>query len=331
MAGARRGVDVGVDIGGGKTALVVMEPSGSRIHRVQWPTRSGEGPEAIIEDLVEGLGRSLESVGRNALRVGIGICGQVARGSGVVRFAPNLVGWRDVPLQRRIGDALGVPVAVANDLKMIALGEWEHGGGRGADDVVVIFVGTGIGAAVISDGRLLLGHGGYAGEIGHTTVVVDGRLCSCGNHGCVEAYAAGWAIAERAREAVAAGAGGRLVELSGSIDRITAKTVAEAWRDGDELARRVVEDTGRYLAAAVGNVVNSFNPRRIVIGGGVVQGIPELVYAVRHHVASHGLDACLEQLEIVPAELGSYGGAVGAVTLARQLYPDADTVREGSL
>lgn len=320
-------VDVGIDLGGGKTALAVIGAGGEVVHQITRPTRSREGPEEVMSDLLSLVRESVAEVGRELGRVGVGVCGQVARGTGVVRDAPNLAGWRDIPLRHRLEEALGAPVAVANDLKTIALGEWRQGAGRGADDVVVVFVGTGIGGAVISDRRLLLGHGGHAGEIGHTTVEVGGRECSCGNHGCVEAYAAGWAIAKRAREAVAERpaetAGSSLVvELAGSIDEITSRTVAEARARGDELALRIADETGRYLAAAMANVVNVFNPRRLVLGGGVVEGFPDLVGAVRDQVSRSALSACAEDVEIVPAELGGYAGAVGAVILARELYPE---------
>lgn len=326
-----RVVDIGIDFGGGKIALAMVEPGGEVVHRATRATRRQAGPDAIIQDLLEFAEEGLAVVGRPLGRLGIGVCGQVARGSGVVRHIPNLRGWRDIPLRERLEEGLRAPVAVANDLHAIALGEWRHGAGRGADDLVVIFVGTGIGGAVISNGRLLLGHSGHAGEIGHTTVAVGGRACSCGSHGCVEAYAAGWAIAERAREAVAAeGAGSPLLQRAGSVDAITAKTVAEGCQRGDELACRLAAETGRYLAAALKNVVNSFNPRRIVLGGGVVEGFPELIDTVREHVSRNALSACAEGLEIVPAELGAHAGAVGAVVLARQLYPDTDLLEGGS-
>lgn len=315
-------MDVGIDLGGFKTALALLDPEGEVVHRARRGTRAGAGPDAVIEDLVGLVRESLEEVGGRMGRLGVGVCGQVARDSGVVRLAPNLEGWRETPLQARLEEALQVPVVVANDLHMIAMGEWREGAGRGVSDMVAVFVGTGIGGAVISDDRLLLGHAGHAGEVGHTTVVVGGRECSCGNRGCVEAYAAGWAVAKRAREAVASGGAGSLLpELAGSIDGITSKTVAEACGRGDEVARRIAAETGDYLAAAMVNVVNSFNPHRLVLGGGVLDGFPDLIEVIRDHVNRNALSACVEQLEIVRAELGPHAGAIGAAVLARSRYP----------
>jgi len=218
-----------------------------------------------------------------------------------------------------VTEALGLPVRVLNDVHAITWGVWQDGAGRGVDDLVAVFIGTGIGGGVISDGRLVRGHRGTAGEVGHTTLVAGGRDCHCPNRGCWEAYAGGWAIAERAQEAVRHNpeAGHVLLDLAGSIEAITGRTVNEAVEQGDPLAQELTNATSRYLGAGMTSVVNAFNPARIVMGGGVIEGHPAHVNAVAETVRKRALPPARQKLEIVTSELGGRAGVVGAAAFAR--------------
>jgi glucokinase len=210
---------------------------------------------------------------------------------------------------------------VTNDVNAATLGEWRYGAGRGVDDLAVLFVGTGVGGGVITGGKLLSGCSNSGGELGHITVVYDGRKCHCPNRGCLEAYVGGWAIAERAQQAVrtAAKKGQRLASLAGSVEKVTAATVSQAYREGDLLARGLVEETGRYLAAGVVSIVNVFNPCVLILGGGVVEGIPELIQMVKDIVPTMALEASVGELKIVKAALGADAGVIGAAALAQDL------------
>lgn len=232
--------------------------------------------------------------------------------------SPNLSGWTDVPLRARLEEALGWPVEVANDGHLIALGEWRALPER-TSPFVVVYVGTGVGGGVVVDGEPLVGHGGYAAELGHMTIVVDGRPCRCGNLGCLEAYAGGWAIAERAREALEGDPALAEAILQGSADpeEITAEHVALAYDRGEAAARRLVEEVGRALGAGLVSVVNAVNPRRLVVGGGVVEGIPDLVELAARHVLERALPACVRDLEILPGRTDVDAGVVGAAAYAR--------------
>jgi glucokinase len=238
---------------------------------------------------------------------------------GVVRYAPNLK-WRNVPLKDKLEEKLKMPVVVTNDVRAATWGEWRYGSGRGVDDLIVLFVGTGIGGGVISNGNMIVGCSNTGGELGHITIVVDGRNCHCPNMGCLEAYAGGWAIAERAQEAVRAKPkeGQRLTSLAGGIKKITAATVSQTYQEGNQLANRLVEETGRYLAAGVVSIVNAFNPCLLVLGGGVIEGLPELVHMVEEFVRNRALKAATENLKIVKASLGGDAGVVGAAALAQK-------------
>jgi len=260
----------------------------------------------------------LDQSANHATVAGIGVAGQVDPETGTVRSAPNL-DWTDVPLQARVATALGMPVHVLNDVRAITWGVWQHGAGRGVDDLVAVFIGTGIGGGVISDGRMLHGHRGTAGEVGHTTLVAGGRDCHCPNRGCWEAYAGGWAIAERAQDAVREQpeAGQTLLDLAGSLDAITGATVSDAVERNDPLAKQLTEATSQYLGAGMTSVVNTFNPERIVMGGGVIEGHPAHVDAVMQIIKERALPPARHQVEVVLSELGGQAGVVGAAAYAR--------------
>lgn len=181
-------------------------------------------------------------------------------------------------------------------------------------------MGTGIGGGIVSDGQVLAGHQGVAGELGHIPIVPFGRSCHCPNQGCWEAYAGGWALADRAQEAVRANpeAGAALRERAGSVEAITGRTVHAACEDGDPLATDLVKATGEYLGVGMSGVVNAFNPARIVLGGGVIEGHPAYVDHVRRFVNERALQVAADELEIVLSELGERAGVVGAATIARR-------------
>ena len=248
----------------------------------------------------------------------MGIAGQIDRRKGVLLTSPNLH-WRNVELKAPLEAALGLDVLVTNDVAAATWGEWKFGAGRGEDDLVCVFVGTGVGAGVVTDGRILEGSGTSASELGHVPLVFDGRDCSCRHRGCLEAYVGGWAIAERAREKVRQdfAAGNTLVSLAGSKDEITAKHVSDAFREKDPLAIELVKETGRYLSAASVGMVNTFNPSVLVLGGGVVEGLPELAGDVGEAVRVHAFSAFTERFRVAPAQLGGDAGVIGAAALAR--------------
>jgi glucokinase len=209
---------------------------------------------------------------------------------------------------------------------MITWGEWQHGAGKGINDLVCLFVGTGIGGGVVSHGHLLQGSINTAGELGHMTVVAGGRKCHCPNDGCLEAYAGGWAIAERARDAVRANpqAGTGLLALAGDINNISAITVTQAYRNNDPLAHRLVKDTTRYLAAGVVSIIHAFNPCLIILGGGVIEGLPDYVSMMETRVRAQALPTPLENLRIATAALGNRAGVIGAAALARSIINNAN-------
>ena len=315
----KNGLALGIDLGGTKIGLALVSADGTIRDHCRVETEADAGADQVIQDLTEAGKELVEKSDGDLIAVGAGVAGQVDSHAGIVRTTPNLEGWDEVPLAERLEDAFGVPAAITNDLNAITLGEQAYGAGKGYDDLVVVFVGTGVGGGVITGGRLVEGAGGYAGEIGHTTLIADGRQCTCRSRGCLEAYVGGWAIAERARDAAREKeeAGKELVRLAGSIEKITAETVDKAATAGDPLARRLVEATGRLLGFGLVSVIHTFNPRRVVLGGGVIDGMPDLVPAATEVVQANAMKVFLENLEIAPAALGDDAGVIGAARWAR--------------
>lgn len=307
---------IGIDLGGTKIATGVVDRRG-RAHGVhRHPTDAQRGPTAVVGTIVDCL-RSCWTEGVPPVRaIGIGVAGQLDR-KGTVLFAPNLR-WRSFPLARQVERATGLPVTAINDVKAATYGEWKFGAGRGSSDLICVFIGTGVGGGIVTDGVLCLGATGTAGEVGHITIEVGGRKCHCPNRGCLEAYVGGWAIAERAREAARASPseGRCLIRLAGTAHAISAKTVEEAYYARDPLARKLMAETIDRLAAGLVSLVNAIDPQRIVLGGGVMEGFPSLFGPIRRAVRARGLRAAVKDLRIVPAGLGGSSGIVGAATLA---------------
>ena len=241
---------LGVDLGGTKLNVGLVDTDGHLLSAHKSVIHASKETEKVIADISAGVEACLSKSGQEAKALGIGVAAQVDR-RGVVRGSQNL-GWRNVPLKKKLEKQLGLPVVVTNDVNAATWGEWRYGAGRGVDDLAVLFVGTGVGGGVITGGKLLSGCTNSGGELGHITIVFDGRKCHCPNKGCLEAYVGGWAIAERAQDTIRAlsNEGRRLLALAGGIKQVTAVTVSQAYREGDLLARLVVKETGRYLAAS---------------------------------------------------------------------------------
>ncbi|MEE8115513.1 MAG: ROK family protein [Gemmatimonadales bacterium] len=317
---------VGVDLGGTNIVVGTLPEDGSAVygHQLQ-PTPVAEGPDAVVGRIVELIGKSLTATKRelgtedlNVAGVGIGSPGPLNTQTGIVVMTPNL-GWRNMPLRDRIADATGLAATLENDANCATLGEWWHGAAQGAQHVVGLTVGTGVGGGVVLDGKILHGASDVAGEIGHMTIDMTGRLCKCGNYGCLEAYASGPNIAARAVEELLAGAATKLPDyVGGDLDRITAQVVYEAARDGDELALDVVRDTARVLGVGIATLVNILNPEIVVVAGGVTLAGDHLFAPLRAEVKRRAFRPAVDACRIVPGALPGTAGVYGAVASFKQ-------------
>ncbi|HVE80091.1 MAG TPA: ROK family protein, partial [Gemmatimonadaceae bacterium] len=309
------------DLGGTNIVTGAMPDDGSRQLAVHSePTRPEDGAEAVVDRIVSGIERAIaqtsaETGARRAdfVGVGIGSPGPLDRERGLVIVTPNL-GWRDYPLRDRISEAVRLPATLDNDANCATYGEWWQGAAKGARNVVGMTIGTGIGGGLIIEGRLYHGASDVAGEIGHTTIDSTGRRCKCGNYGCLEAYASGPSIAERAREALGGGEVSILTTVvAGRVEDITAQVVYEAAKRGDAVAREVVRDTARFLGAGVANLLNIFNPNVVVIAGGVTQAGDYLFEPLRAEVKRRAFRPAVDACEILAGTLPGTAGMVGAV------------------
>lgn len=301
-----------------------MPVDGSREFAVRTtPTRADEGSTAVVgrivqmvEDVIKQTCSETGSSRENFLGVGIGSPGPLDREKGIVVITPNL-GWKDFPLRDEIASRVKMQATLDNDANCATLGEWWIGAAKGTRHVVGLTLGTGIGGGLILDGRLYHGASDVAGEIGHTTIDSTGRRCKCGNYGCLEAYASGPAIAERAREALEGlGADDESIitrMVDGNVSRITAQTVYEAAKQGDDIAREVVRETARFLGAGISNLVNIFNPDVVVLAGGVTQAGDALFEPIRAEVRRRSFKPAVDACRIVPGALPLTAGMVGAV------------------
>lgn len=309
---------IGVDLGGTKIEAAAVEANGKLRQRIRRPTQAERGPAAVKADLVAAIKAIKNSYGPSPVGVGVGVAGQIDSLKGTVRFSPNL-GWEDEPFQEDLRRALGLPVVVTNDVRAATWGEWLHGAGQGCPDLICLFVGTGIGGGVVSGGQILSGCSNSAGELGHITIDLNGPSCRCGNRGCLEALAGGWAIAQRAQELIAGDphAGAFLLEIAaGKLEAVTAEMVAQASQKRDPLALRVINEATQALIAGAASLVNAFNPCRLILGGGVIEGLPELVGRVEWGVRQQALKAATEPLQIMMSGLRNDAGVVGAAALA---------------
>jgi glucokinase len=315
---------VGIDVGGTKLEVSRVDLEGAVCDSIKMSTRVESGPAGIEADIERAIRELRERAKGPPIAVGVGIAGQIDGRDGSVHFSPNL-NWREVPLQGDLEQRLGLPVVVTNDVRAITWGEWVYGAAKGFNDVVCLFVGTGVGGGVISAGRMLSGCANAAGELGHIVVDIDGPVCTCGNRGCLEAFVGGWAIARRAQQTVKQDRNGgeRLVELSGgTIEGITAEAVARLARGGDPLCLSIIDVVGHALTFGCVSLVNVFNPCRLIMGGGVIEGVPELIDRVRDGVRRLALPAAAAALEVMPGALGSSAGVVGAANFAVRTLSD---------
>ena len=246
------------------------------------------------------------------LGVGIGCPGSIDRTSGLVRTTPNL-GWVDYPISRKIANALQLPTVLDNDANCATYAEWWRGAGQGVEHLVGITVGTGVGGGVMLGGRIMRGASGSAGEVGHTTIDLNGRRCSCGNYGCLEAYASGSSIALRAVEGLRAGSQSVLTELvNGNINQISAALVYEALQLGDQYAHEIILETAKFLGIGIANLINTLNPDVVVVVGGVVGAGDYLFGAIREEAKQRSFKSAFEACKIVPGQLPETAGIIGA-------------------
>jgi glucokinase len=305
---------IGVDLGGTKMLVGVVD-SERRISYEGLELSTGLSEERLVEDLAREL-LEAKQARPEVVAAGLGIPATIDRDRGLAIHAVNLT-ITDVPIRDLMQERLGLPVFVDNDANVAALAEHLYGAGRGARNVVMLTIGTGVGGGLVLDGEVYRGSSGAAAELGHIVIVEDGLPCqgNCPNHGCVETYASGTAIA-REGTAVAEREPDSALGRALAEGPIGGKTVTKLALDGDELAREVVAQAGRHLGTALASLANIFDPDVFVIGGGVSAAGELLIGPAREELRSRALPP-MNRAPVKLAELGPEAGMIGAAAMAR--------------
>ena len=302
------------DIGGTNTRMAVVNENGDILTLFKKSTYCEDGMEEMIKFIVSCAGETIEKSKLSKEEIcgmGIGFPGPLNAETGTIFNPPNLQGWDSVPLRDILEKELKVPVAIENDANAAALGEWWKGAGSGADSLFCITLGTGVGGGIVLDGKVWHGASSIAGEIGHTTVIRDGIKCTCGNIGCLEAYACSGGILKRVNDAL-------LNERDNGVQPLTSlKQVNQMAMQGNEIVLNVIKETGVILGIAIANIANLLNPEMIVLFGGVTNLGEHLVVPLKEEVKGRAFKKATDSLRIELSQLGDNSGILGA---ARNIF-----------
>ena len=315
-------MNIGVDIGGTNLVAGLVDDTGRILAAAKTPTRAERGLQPVLDDILRITHSCVEKAGAEKgtiQSIGVGSPGIVDSRRGLLQYSNNLP-FDDTPIAKILGQAWGLPVYVENDAKCAALGELFAGAAKGAQNAVIVTIGTGIGGGVILNGKLFSGSGGAGAEIGHMAIVVDGLECTCGREGCWEAYASALGLRKATQRVMEENPQSKMWAICKQDPaQITAQTAFEAAKQGDPAAEELVKWYIRHLSAGIINIANIFRPERICLGGGVANEedayfLDPIRAQVKQEV--YGYDRC--PVQVVKAKLGNDAGVIGAAFLHRQ-------------
>lgn len=312
---------IGVDLGGTNIVCAIVNYDGKIVSSLKTPTLAERGKEATIKRIIETIRKNIAQSAiapGDIIGIGIGAPGPLNVKRGIINFAPNLPGWKDVPLKKILEDEFNIKVILENDANAAAWGEKCFGGGQGIDNLVCFTLGTGIGGGIIIDGKIYHGNNYGAAELGHMTVNKDGPQCNCGNNGCLEAYSSATGIKNRIRDRIKKGVKSQFLNLDNieSIESISLKSIFEAARQGDKLTSTIVDEAISYLGIAIANITNILNPEMVILVGGITNEGDKLLTPIRKEVEKRAFYTNYKFLKIVIGELGDNAGVLGAAALA---------------
>ena len=309
---------IGIDLGGTKILIALVDKeNGKVIDFVKKKTKKDKGPENIVRKMTEGINELLLQTGfciSEVSSIGVGAAGQIDRENGVIIAAPNLDCY-DLKIKNILLKEFNTPVFVGNDVEIAAMGEMKFGAGKDCDDFVCIFVGTGVGSAIIKEGKIITGATGTAGEIGHMIVDLNGRQCACGGHGCLEAYASRSAIEKRIEGALKKGRKSCILEYLETGKSITSSMIRKSIEREDELVLQCVTEASEYLSGGIASIINFINPEMVVLGGGLIEAVDYFYQKTIKKARAKSLPVPAEKIYFKKAELGDFSGVVGAAFL----------------
>lgn len=308
-----------VDLGGTKIAAAFARADGTILLQDQVPTHAYEGPARVIDRMADLINKMAEKHRQHPAALGIGVPGLADLKHGITRFLPNLpTQWRDIEVRDKLAPQVGCEVFLLNDVRTATLGELVYGHGQSANTMAFFAIGTGIGGGIVVDKKLRLGPLGAAGELGHQTILPDGPLCGCGNHGCLEALASGPALTGQGVWLMLSGRAPHLYNLvKGDAGKITPKEMGEAAEAGDESVREALIQAATYVGIGVANVVTILHPDLVVLGGSVAEIGSILFKTVRHTVKERVGMFPPDNVRILPSMLGVNAGTLGGIALAK--------------
>lgn len=308
---------IGIDLGGTKILAGVIDTEKGEVIDSAKKRTKRLGSEFIVQRIIEAVEKAIckaQIPVSEITSIGIGAAGQVNRETGVLISAPNLKCY-DVELKKILEEHFHIKTYVGNDVEVATLGEMKFGSGKGYNNFVCIFVGTGVGSGIVCNGKMHKGLTGTAGEIGHIIVDSGGRLCECGGHGCLEAYASRTAIEKKIVGLMKKGHKSIISELAAGDGIIRSKDISEAILANDEVVINCITDASEYLSNGLASVINFYNPELIILGGGLI----EAVYFFYDITVKKTLDKALtvpaEKTKIVKTQLKDFSGIIGAATL----------------
>lgn len=309
---------IGIDLGGTKILIALVDrETGEVLHHVKKKTKKDKGPKNIIKKMLEGIDELLEESGKtldDISSIGVGAAGQIDRQNGILIAAANLDCY-DLNIKGILSEKFNIPVFVGNDVEIAAIGEQKFGAGKGCNDFVCVFVGTGVGSAIIKDGKIITGATGTAGEIGHIIVDLNGRQCSCGAHGCLEAYASRSAIERRIEGALKKGRKSCILDYLETGKSITSSMIQKSIEREDELVLQCVTEASEYLSGGIASIINFVNPELVILGGGLIEAVDYFYQKTIKKARAKSLPVPAEKIQFKKAILGDYSGVIGAAFL----------------
>ena len=303
---------VGVDLGGTKIYTALVDLEGNIIKEKTVETLAHEGEQAVMGRIVDTINYVIDGTDKDLIKsIGIGSPGPLDVKNGIIIENSNLP-FKNFAIVKTIKETYDLPTYLDNDANVATLGEFMFGAGKGTENMVFITASTGIGGGAVLNGKLFRGSTGNALEVGHMTVATEGPRCGCGNLGCAEALGSGTAIGKRAKEAVLS----NVVTSLKNYENVTAKEVFKEAANGDRVAKNILNTSLTYLGIAVDNTITNFDPEKVVVGGGVVNGGDIVIDTIRNVVEERCMAAFVENCTIEKAVLGGKAGVLGAAALA---------------
>jgi len=312
---------IGVDLGGTNIVSAIVNYQGKIVSRLKVPTLAEKGKETTVKRIIEAIHKNIAQstiTPDDIIGIGIGAPGPLDIKRGIINFAPNLPGWRDIPLKKILEDEFNMKIVLENDANAAAWGERCFGAGQGINNLVCFTLGTGIGGGIIIDGKIYHGNNCGAGELGHMTVNKDGPRCNCGNYGCLEAYSSATGVKNRIKSRIKEGIKSDFLNFDSDdelLDSIRLKSIFETARKGDKLTKDIVEEAISYLGIAIANITNILNPEMVVLVGGITNEGDKLLIPLKEEVKKRAFYSNYKSLKIVIGELGGNAGVLGAAAL----------------